>query len=55
MINEQFQEIPQVDVPFEVSPVEMPEVEIAAPHPSPNSPGAGAPMKASHPIGFTAK
>ncbi len=55
MNNHQQQEIPQVDFPNEVSPVDQPEVEIINPHPAPNEPGAGLPMQALNPIGFTVK
>lgn len=57
MMNQQMQEIPHVDYPYEVSPdpIDQPEVEITTPHPVPDSPGAEMPKQASNPIGFTAK
>lgn len=48
-------EIPIVDLPLEVSPINQPEVEITNPHPVHNDPGAQSNKTNSNPIGFTAK
>lgn len=48
-------EIPQVDFPSEVSPVDQPEVEITTPHPEPSEPGAGPSNQIANPIGFNVK
>lgn len=55
MNDYQHPEIPQVDFPYEVTPLDQPEVEITSPHPTPNSPGAEIPAPSTKPIGFTAK
>ena len=55
MINDQPLEIPMIDVPFEVSPVDLPEVEITTPHPVHDEPGANLHKATSTAIGFTAK
>ncbi|MGQ7279291.1 hypothetical protein ACT91Q_15085 [Brevibacillus thermoruber] len=45
-------EIPQVDIPDEVTQVELPEIGETTPHPKPGSPLASA-GDAERPIGFT--
>jgi hypothetical protein len=51
-----FIEIPQVDIPDEVTQVDMPEIGETTPHPKPASPQADMPTSSggsSRPIGFT--
>lgn len=55
MSNGQQQEIPLVDYPNEVSPVDQPEVEIITPHPTPSEPEAVSTQQGSNPIGFSVK
>lgn len=56
-MNREYTEIPQVDIPDEVTQVELPEIVENTPHPDPTSPqasGSGQSRKAGA-IGFVKK